>query len=448
MMVRRTIRGLGRSHPVPPPVEGALPVPPSTDPARRAVVTGLGTVMPNGNDFETYWGSLKAGVSGVAPIASFDASGFEVRIAAEVKGFDPGTGMDPKMARRMSRFIHFAMAAGKEAVAGAGLDFTTFTPEQRDRVGVIVNTGGGGIEEIIEGTHTADTRGPRFVSPFAIPALSGSMAACMLSMEWGLTGPVLAQTAACATSVIAFHDALRLIQSGEVDVVLAGGSEAPVLPVGIAALGNMGALSRRNDEPERASRPFDRDRDGFVLGEGGGVVVVESLAHALARGATPLAEILGGALTADAFHISAPEPTGRGATRAMSRAREHAGVAADEIDWVVAHGTSTPLNDVTETRAIKASFGPAARKVAVSSPKSMIGHLVGAAGIASVLAALGGIRDQVISPTVNHENPDLPECDLDYVPLVARKATVDTVMVNGFGFGGQNAVAVFRRYTG
>ena len=423
-------------------------MPPSQDPARRAVVTGLGAVMPNGNDFETYWASLKAGRSGVAPITSFDASGFEIRIAAEVKGFDPGTGMDPKMARRMSRFIHFAMAAGKEAIAHAGLDFAAMTPEQLDRVGVVVNTGGGGIEEIIEGTHTADTRGPRFVSPFAIPALSGSMAACMLSMEFGLTGPVMAQTAACATSIIAFHDALRLIQSGEVDVVLTGGSEAPILPVGIAALGNMGALSRRNDDPTRASRPFDRDRDGFVLGEGGGVVVVESLAHALARGATPIAEILGGALTADAFHISAPEPTGRGATRAMSLAREHAGITANEVDWVVAHGTSTPLNDVTETRAIKASFGPAASRVAVSSPKSMIGHLVGAAGIASVLAAMGGIRDQVVSPTANHENPDLPECDLDYVPLVARTAKVETVMVNGFGFGGQNAVAVFRRYTG
>jgi 3-oxoacyl-[acyl-carrier-protein] synthase II len=340
------------------------------------------------------------------------------------------------------------MATGKEAVADAGLDFTTFTQEQKDRVGVVLNTGGGGIEEIIEGTHTADTRGPRFVSPFAIPALSGSMGACMLSMEWGLTGPVMTQTAACATSIIAFHDALRLIQSGEVDVVLTGGSEAPVLPVGIAALGNMGALSKRNDEPERASRPFDRDRDGFVLGEGGGVVIVESLAHALARGATPIAEVLGGALTADAFHISAPEPTGRGASRAMSMAREHAGVTADEIDWIVAHGTSTPLNDVTETRAIKASFGPAAAKVAVSSPKSMIGHLVGAAGIASALAGLGGIRDQFISPTANHENPDLPECDLDYVPLTGRAAKVDTVMVNGFGFGGQNAVVIFRRYTG
>jgi 3-oxoacyl-[acyl-carrier-protein] synthase II len=423
-------------------------VPPSADPAHRAVVTGLGAVMPIGNDFETYWRNLQAGVSGVAPITAFDATDFEVRIAAEVKDFRPGDHMDAKMARRMSRFIHFAMAAGKEALASAAFDPSALSPEERDRVGVVVNTGGGGIEQVVEGTAVRATKGPRFVSPFAIPALSGSMAACMLSMEYGFTGPVMTQVAACATSIIAFLDALRLIQEGECDVVLTGGSEAPILEVGIAALGNMGALSKRNDEPERASRPFDRDRDGFVLGEGGGVVIVESLAHALERGAAPLAEVLGGALTADAFHISAPEPTGRGATRAMSLARERAGVTADEIDWIVAHGTSTPLNDVTESRAIKASFGPAARRVAVSSPKSMIGHLVGAAGIASSLAALGGIRDGVIAPTANHENPDLPECDLDYVPLRARKAKLDTVMVNGFGFGGQNAVAIFRRYAG
>ncbi len=423
-------------------------MPPSQDPARRAVVTGLGAVMPIGNDFETYWRNLRAGVSGVARITHFDPADFEVKIAAEVKGFRAGDHMDPKMARRMSRFVHFAMAAGREALASAGFDPAALTPEQRDRVGVVVNTGGGGIEQVVDGTVVRASKGPRFVSPFAIPGLSGSMAACMLSMEYGITGPVMTQVAACATSVIAFHDALRLIQEGECDVVLTGGTEAPILEVGIAALGNMGALSKRNDEPTRASRPFDRDRDGFVLGEGGGVVVVESLAHALARGATPIAEVLGGALTADAFHISAPEPTGRGATRAMSMARERSGVTADEIDWIVAHGTATPLNDVTESRAIKASFGPAARKVAISSPKSMIGHLVGAAGIASALAALGAIRDQVIAPTANHENPDLPECDLDYVPLVARPARVDTVMVNGFGFGGQNAVAIFRRYTG
>lgn len=421
-------------------------MPPSTDPARRAVVTGLGAVMPIGNDFETYWRNLRDGVTGTRRIRSFDPTGFEVQIAAEVLDFDPTVAMDAKMARRMSRFIHFATAAGKEAVDNSGIDFASMTEDERDRVGVVVNTGGGGIEQIINGTHTHDQKGPRFVSAFAIPALSGSMAACILSMDYHLTGPVITQVAACATSVIAFHDALRLIATGECDVVLTGGSEAPVLPMAVAALGNMGALSRRNDDPGHASRPFDRDRDGFVLGEGGGVVVVESLAHALDRGATPLAEVLGGGLTADAYHISAPEPTGRGATRAMTMAMRNAGVGPDEIDWIVAHGTSTPLNDVTETRAIKAAFGDQAQRVAISSPKSMIGHLVGAAGIASALAALGGIRDQVISPTVNLEHPDLPECDLDYVPGTARPARLDTVMVNGFGFGGQNAVAILRRY--
>jgi 3-oxoacyl-[acyl-carrier-protein] synthase II len=421
-------------------------VPPSQDPDRRAVVTAMGAVMPIGNDFETYWANLRAGVTGTRLIESFPTDGMEVRIAAEVKDFDPATGMEPKMARRMSRFIHFAMAAGQEAIRAAGLDFTVLTPEERDRVGIVVNTGGGGLEQVIDGTHTFDQKGARFVSAFAIPALSGSMAGCMLAMKYDLHGPVMAQTAACATSVLAFQDALRLIHTGAADVVLTGGSEAPVLPMGVAALSNMGALSKRNDDPEHASRPFDRDRDGFVLGEGGGVVIVESLAHALGRGATPIAEIMGGGLTTDAFHISAPEPTGRFAAASMEAAMRDAGVAPDEVDWIVAHGTSTPLNDVTETRAIKTAFGSAAAGRAISSPKSMVGHLVGAAGVASALAAIGGIRDQYLSPTANLENPDLPECDLDYVPLVGREARVDTVMVNGFGFGGQNAVTVFRRY--
>ena len=418
---------------------------PTVDLARRAVVTGLGAVMPIGNDFETYWRNLRDAVTGTRLIRSFDASTFEVRIAAEVLDFDPGAVMDPKMARRMSRFIHLATGAGKEAVAASGIDFAAMDEDQRDRVGVVVNTGGGGIEAIIDGTHVHDQKGPRFVSAFAVPALSGSMAACMLSMEYKLTGPVITQVAACATSVIAFHDALRLIRTGECDVVVAGGSEAPVVPMGVAALANMGALSKRNDSPETASRPFDATRDGFVLGEGAGVVVVESAEHALRRGATPIAEILGGALTADAFHISAPEPTGRGQARAMTNALRNAEVAPDEIDWIVAHGTSTSLNDVTETRAIKSAYGAHAKRVAVSSPKSMIGHLVGAAGIASALAALGGIRDQTISPTANLHEPD-PECDLDYVPLAARQTKVDTVAVNGFGFGGQNAVTIFRRF--
>jgi 3-oxoacyl-[acyl-carrier-protein] synthase II len=307
-----------------------------------------------------------------------------------------------------------------------------------------VNTGGGGIEQIIDGTHVHDQKGPRFVSPFAVPALSGSMAAAMLSMEWGLTGPVITQVAACATSVIAFHDALRLVRDGDCDVVVTGGTEAPIWPMGVAALANMTALSKRNDSPETASRPFDLTRDGFVLGEGAGIVIVESLAHARERGATPIAEILGGALTADAFHISAPEPTGRGQARSMTLAMRNSGIAPDEVDYIVAHGTATPLNDVTETRAIKSAYGDHAYKVAISSPKSMIGHLVGAAGIASALAGIGAIRDQIIPPTANLHTPD-PDCDLDYVPLTAREARVDTVAVDGFGFGGQNAVAILRR---
>ena len=419
---------------------------PNTDPARRAVITGVGAVTPIGNDHPAFWANAKAGKSGGGPITHFDASDLDVRIAAEVKDFDPAVGMNPKMARRMSRFIHFAMAAGKEAVADSGLDFAAWTPEQRDRVAVAVNTSGGGLEQVIIGHDITNTRGPRFVSPFAIPALSGSMAACQLSMEYGLTGPVITQVAACASSVICFLDALRMIERGEVDVVIVGGTEAPLLKMGFAALSNMGALSRRNDEPEKASRPFDRDRDGFLFGEGAGVLVIETAAHAMERGATIHAEVLGAALTADAFHISAPEPTGRGATMAMRKALADADIAADEVDFVVAHGTSTPLNDVTETRAIKAALGDHAYRTAISSPKSMVGHMLGAAGAVSALIGIGAIRDGIIAPTINLDNPDLPECDLDYVPNVAREARVDTVMVNGFGFGGQNAVAVFRRF--
>ena len=423
-------------------------MPPSDDPARRAVVTGLGAVTPIGNDAATFWANLTEGVSGAGPITSFDTTGFDVRIAAEVKDFDPGTVMDRKMARRMSRFIHFAMAAATEAVDHAGLDFAAWPIERRDRSAVVINTGGGGMEQVIEGTATLAAKGPGQVSPFAIPALSGSMAAALVSMKYGLTGPVITQVAACASSVIAFQDALRLIRSGECDVVIAGGSEAALLPIAFAALGNMGALSKRNDDPTHASRPFDRDRDGFLFGEGAACVVLESVAHALKRGAGHLiqAEVIGASLTADAFHISAPEPTGRGAAMAMTRALRDADIGPTDIDYIVAHGTSTPLNDVTETRAIKSAFGERAVHVPISSPKSMVGHLLGAAGAVSALTALGAIRDGVISPTANLENPDLPECDLDYVPLVKRKARVDTAMINGFGFGGQNAVAIFRRF--
>jgi 3-oxoacyl-[acyl-carrier-protein] synthase II len=409
------------------------------------VITGLGAVTPIGNDYPTYWRNLLAGVNGGGPITTFDASRFDVRIAAEVKHFDPNVAMDRKMARRMSRFIHFGLAAAQEAVADAGLDFSTWSAERRDRVGVAINTGGGGLEALVDGTHALEQKGPGQVSPFAIPALSGSMAACMVSMRYGLTGPVLTQVAACASSVIAFLDGLRLVQDGECDVVLVGGSEAPLLPIAFAALGNMGALSKRNDDPAHASRPFDRDRDGFLFGEGAAVVVLESAAHAMDRGARIRAEVLGGGLTADAYHVSAPEPSGRGAARAMGLALRHAGVTPEEIDLIVAHGTSTPLNDVTETRAIKTAFGEQAYRVPITSPKSMVGHLLGAAGAVSALAAISAIDEGIIPPTANLEHPD-PACDLDYVPLVARRQPVRTAIVNGFGFGGQNAVAVFRRF--
>jgi 3-oxoacyl-[acyl-carrier-protein] synthase II len=419
---------------------------PSPDPARRAVVTGWGAVTPIGNDADTYWSNLLAGVPGGGPITTFDTTGHDVKIAAEVKGFDPMLTMERKMARRMSRFIHFAIAAATEAVERSGIDFPAMSPEQRDRVAVIVNTGGGGMEQVINGADTIRDKGPGQVSPFAIPALSGSMGAAQVSMKYGLTGPVITQVAACASGVIAYQDALRLIASGECDVVLAGGSEAPLLAMAFAALSNMTALSKRNDDPEGASRPFDRTRDGFVFGEGAGILVVESAEHAQKRGATILAEIVGAALTADAYHISAPEPTGRGATMAMTKAMRQAGLAPDEIDYVVAHGTSTPLNDVTETRAIKAAFGEQAYRIPVSSPKSMVGHTLGAAGALSAIAAVGAIRDGWIPPTINYHEPD-PECDLDYVPNVKRQSKVETAMINGFGFGGQNAVAIFREFS-
>jgi 3-oxoacyl-[acyl-carrier-protein] synthase II len=405
----------------------------------------MGAITPIGNDAETYWTNLLAGTSGGGLITTFDTTGFDVKIAAEVKDFDATATMDRKMARRMSRFIHFGVAAATEAIERSGIDFSTWTPEQRDRVAVVLNTGGGGMEQVIDGVRILWDKGPGQVSPFAIPALSGSMGAAQVSMKYGLTGPVITQVAACASGVIAFQDALRLIASGECDVVIAGGAEAPLLPMAFAALGNMGALSKRNDDPAGASRPFDRTRDGFVFGEGAGIMVVESLAHAQERGAPILAEIVGAAMTSDAFHISAPEPTGRGAAMAMTGAMRHAGIGPTDIDYLVAHGTSTPLNDATETTAIKRAYGERARSLPISSPKSMVGHLLGAAGAVAAIAAVGSIRDGWIPPTINYREPD-PACDLDYTPNVKRQLRVDTAMINGFGFGGQNAVAIFRRF--
>ncbi len=414
----------------------------SRDATRRAVVTGLGAITPIGNDADTFWRNLLAGTSGVGPITAYDPAGEEVRIAAEVKGFDAATWIDFKQARRMSRFSQFAVAAAAQAIEDGGL---TITDANRDEIGVIVNTGGGGIGDVAMGERTFLEQGGKRVSPFMVPMLSPSMAACQISIQNRLRGPVIASVAACASGVQALIDAQRLIEHGDVEVVLAGGTESAILPVAFAALANMGALSKRNDDPAGASRPFDAERDGFVFGEGAAVLLVESAEHAERRGARIIAEVAGGAMTGDAFHISAPDPTGEGAARAMVKALRDAGVELEEVDYVAAHGTSTSLNDATETKAIHAAFGTHAARLAVSSNKSMVGHTLGAAGAISALAAVCTIRDGKIAPTINYRTPD-PACDLDYVPNTARSATVRTAIVNGFGFGGQNAVAVFRRY--
>jgi 3-oxoacyl-[acyl-carrier-protein] synthase II len=417
---------------------------PARDPARRAVVTGFGAVTPIGNDVETFWTNLTGGVSGVAPITLFDASDHEVRIAAEVKGFDPRDWMDFKQARRMSRFSQLAVAAARQAIDHSGLQIGE---GNRADVAVVVNTGGGGLQEVASGEVTLLQKGSDRVSPFMVPMMSPSMAACQISIQNDIRGPVITSVAACAAGVQAFVDAPRLIAHGDADVVIAGGTESAIMPVSFAALANMGALSKRNDDPAGASRPFDANRDGFVFGEAAVVLVLEAAEHAEARGAQVLAEVAGGALTADAFHISAPEPSGSGATLAMQRALRDADLEPEQIGYVVAHGTSTPLNDATETRAIRAAFGSHADRLAISSNKSMVGHTLGAAGAISALAAVLALRDGILPPTINYGTRD-PNCDLDYVPNVARPQSVDAVMVNGFGFGGQNAVAVFTRPTG
>jgi len=414
------------------------------DPARRAVVTGLGAVTPIGNDVATFWSSLTAGTSGIATITLFDPSDLEVRIAAEVKAFEPRDWMDFKQARRMSRFAQLAVAAARQAIDDSGLEIGD---HNRDDVAVVVNTGGGGVQEVAAGEDTLTSRGADRVSPFMVPMMSPSMAAAQISIQNGIRGPVITSVAACASGVQAFLEAQRLIERGDVDVVIAGGTESAIIPVSFAALANMGALSKRNDDPTAASRPFDADRDGFVFGEGAGVLVMEAAEHADARGAAIMADVPGGALTGDAFHISAPDPSGYGATLAMRRAVGDAGLEMEQVQYVVAHGTSTPLNDATETRAIRAAFGEHADRLAVSSNKSMVGHTLGAAGAISALAAVLAIRDGLIPPTINYSRPD-PACDLDYVPNEARRQRVNVAITNGFGFGGQNAVTVFSRHAG
>jgi 3-oxoacyl-[acyl-carrier-protein] synthase II len=408
------------------------------------VVTGIGVVSPIGHTVEEFWHNLTHGVSGVAPVTAFDASPFTCRIAGEVKGFEPAQYMDAKAARRASRFVQFAVAATKMALADARF---TIDDHNRDSVAVVMNTGGGGMPDVVEGERAFLTKGPGRVSPLLIPALIPNMASCQVSMLWGIHGPVITSIAACASGIYALVEAKRLIDTGEAVAVIAGSSESALIPVVFAAFCNMRALSTSNGDPQKACRPFDLDRDGFVAGEGAGVMILERYEDARQRGAPIYAEVLGGSLTADAYHVTAPEPSGYGAALAMSRALKSAGVGPEDIDYICAHGTGTPLNDASETRSIKKVFGEHAYRVPISSPKSMVGHLMGAAGAISSLACVLAIRDGIIPPTINLETPD-PECDLDYVPNVARQAPVRTAMANGFGFGGQNAVAVFRACEG
>jgi 3-oxoacyl-[acyl-carrier-protein] synthase II len=407
---------------------------------RRVVITGLGSVSPLGNDVETFWSNLKNGVSGIHAIDAFDTSAYDCRIGGQVRDFDPKPVFkNPKDVRRTDRFTQLAMAAAKMAVTDSGIDIENL--ERRDRFGVIVSTGIGGLKTLQEQLTILLTKGPSRNSPFTIPMLISNMATGIISMEFNLRGPNLCIVTACATSNNAIGESWRIIKFGDADVFLAGGSEASIVEIGLAGFSAMKALSTRNDEPERASRPFDRDRDGFVMSEGAGVVVVEELEHAKARGAKIYCELTGYGVSADAYHMTAPPPDGQGAARAMQLALEHARISPDQVDYINAHATSTDIGDICETRAIKQVFGDTAYKVAISSTKSMTGHLLGGAGGVEMAACALAIRDGVIPPTINLENPG-EECDLDYTPNVAREKKVRVVLNNSFGFGGHNATLV------
>ena len=414
-------------------------------PDRRVVITGMGVVTPVGNDLESFWRSLQNGVSGVAKIQAFDTTGFDCQIAGEVRDFDPKKYFNnPKDVRRTDRYTHLAMAAAKMAKEDSGLDLEKVN---RHRFGAIVSSGIGGLKTLEDQHSALVNKGPSRVSAFTIPMLISNMASGLISMEYGLQGPNLCIVTACATSNNAIGESWRMIKFGDADIFLAGGSEASIIPIGCAGFSAMKALSTRNDEPERASRPFDRDRDGFVMGEGAGVVVVEELEHAKARGAKIYCELTGYGLSADAYHMTAPPPDGEGAARAMQMALAHAKTNPSEVDYVNAHATSTGLGDICETRALKTVFGEGARTVSISSTKSMTGHLLGGAGAVEMAACALALRDSVIPPTINLENPD-PECDLDYTPNVAKQKKLRVVLNNSFGFGGHNATLVAAEFTG
>ncbi len=411
---------------------------------RRVVVTGLGLVTPLGIGVEPSWTSLLAGQSGVRRITQFDASAFPTQIAGEVDGFDPEAFIEPKEVKKVDRFIQFAIAAADMAMTDSGLKVDE---ESADRVGVAVGAGMGGLP-IIERVHSVFTeKGPRRISPFFIPSVLINLASGHISIRFGVKGPNLAHVTACATGSHAIGDSFRIIERGDADAMITGGTESCITPLGVGGFNAMKALSTRNDEPEKASRPFDRDRDGFVMGEGAGVMVLESLDHARARGARIYAEIIGYGLTSDAYHITSPDPGGDGAARCIRMALKGAGLSPEAVDYINAHGTSTKYGDELETLAIKSVFKEHARRLVVSSTKSMTGHLLGAAGGIEGVFSVLAIRDGKIPPTINLDHPD-PECDLDYAPHTPRERDVKVSLSNSFGFGGTNACIVFRKFTG
>ncbi|MGQ9630004.1 MAG: beta-ketoacyl-ACP synthase II [bacterium] len=408
---------------------------------RRVVVTGVGVVSPVGTGKEKFWDSLRAGKSGIGRITLFDSSDQRVHIAGEVKDFDPLQFISERDVKKTDRFAQFALAASKMAVADAGLKIEEEDP---DRIGVIIGSGIGGTTTWEEQHRALIAKGPKKVSPFFIPMMIINIASGLVSIEFNVKGPNSSLATACATGNHAIGDSAKIIARGDADVMICGGSEAAVSPLSVAGFAAMRVLSTRNDEPQRASRPFDRDRDGFVIGEGAGILVLESLEHAERRGARIYAELAGYGLTGDAYHITAPAPEGRGSAKAMMMALRDAGMSPDDIDYINAHGTSTDLNDKNETIAIKSVFGERAYKIPVSSTKSMIGHLLGAAGGVEAVACVLTLENQILPPTINYETPD-PDCDLDYVPNEARAAKVRTVMSNSFGFGGHNAVLIMKK---
>jgi 3-oxoacyl-[acyl-carrier-protein] synthase II len=409
---------------------------------RRVVVTGLGALTPLGNDVETTWTNLISGRSGAGPITQFDATDYPVTFACEVKDFDPTDFMDRKQARRMDRFSHLVLAAARQAEADSGLDIAA----EADRIGASVATGIGGLKSFQDCRDELRDRGPDRVSPFSIPEIIPNMGAAWVSMELGTRGPLSSQCTACAASNMSIGDGMDSIRLGRADAMFCGGTEAPVTEVGIAGFAAMRALSRRNDDPERASRPFDAGRDGFVMGEGGVVLLIEELEHAKARGAKIYGELLGYGVSSDANHITEPDPVGTNPARAMKMAFDDAGITPDDVDYINAHATSTPVGDTAETRMIKLALGEErASQVPVSSTKGATGHCLGAAGAVEAIFSLLAIRDGVLPPTINLETTD-PSCDLDYIPNEARRADVRTTVSNSFGFGGHNASIVLRRY--